>query len=182
MMKRILFFTLCSLIGLTSIAQSPKKTIKKLGNNPIFFIDSVNVDNSELQKYDPTEIAQVTVYKDKEATDLFGEDGKDGVVYIFTKKYTKAKYWLYFQSKSDNYKKLVPTPESDTAVQYILNKRVLKENFQGDLFIIDDTIFKSIRLLSKDMLQKEFNISDKEFGFQIISDTPDNLYHGKKKF
>ena len=86
-MKRILFFTLCSFIGLISIAQSPKRTIKKLGNNPIFFIDSVNVDNSELQKYDPTEIAQVTVYKDKEATDLFGEDGKDGVVYIFTKKW-----------------------------------------------------------------------------------------------
>ena len=181
-MKRMLLFTLCSLTVLISIAQSPKKTIKKLGNNPIFFIDSVNVDNSELQKYDPTEIAQVTVYKDKEATDLFGEDGKDGVVYIFTKKYTKAKYWLYFQSKSDDYKKLVPSAENDTAVQYILNKRVLKDNFEGDLFIIDDTIFKSIRLLTKEILLKEFNISNKEFGFQIISNTPDNLYRGKKKF
>ena len=104
------------------------------------------------------------------------------MVYIFTKKYTKSKYWLYFQSKSDDYKKLVPTVESDTSVQYILNKRVLKENFEGDLFIIDDTIFKSIRLLTKEILLKEFNISDKEFGFQIISDTPDNLYRGKKKF
>ena len=77
---------------------------------------------------------------------------------------------------------MVPSAESDTAVQYILNKRVLKENFEGDLFIIDDTIFKSIRLLTKETLLKEFNISDKEFGFQIISDTPDNLYRGKKKF
>jgi hypothetical protein len=111
-----------------------------------------------------------------------GEDGKDGVVYIFTKKYVKSKYWLYFQSKSNDYKKLVPSPEADTTIQYVLNKRVLKENFEGDLFLVDDTIFKSIRLLSKEILEKEFNVFDKVIGFQIISDTPDNLYHGKKKF
>ena len=181
-MKQLLFLTLYALIGLTAIGQSPKKIVKKLGDNPLFFIDSVNVDNTELTKYSPTEIAQVTVYKGKEAKDLFGEDGKDGVVYIFTKKYTKSKYWTYFHSKSDDYKKLVPTAESDTSVQYILNKRVLKENFEGDLFLIDDTTFKSIRLLNKETLQKEFNVMDKEFGFQIISDIPENLYHGKKKF
>ena len=75
MMRRIFFFTLYLFIALISIGQSPKKTIKKLGNDPIFFIDSVNVDNSELQKYDPTEISHVTVYKDKEATYMFVEDG-----------------------------------------------------------------------------------------------------------
>lgn len=181
-MKPILFFVLSFLFALTVSGQKPKKMVKKLGDNPIFFIDSVNVDNSALQKYDPTEIAQVSVYKDQEAKDLFGEDGKDGVVYIFTKKYVKTKYWLYFQSKSDDYKRLVPSPESDTAVQYVLNDRVLKENYQGDLFLVDDTIFKSIRLLTKQMLEKEFKVFDKEVGFQIKSDIPDNLYRGRKKF
>lgn len=181
-MKPILILTFGLICALTIAAQKPKKTIKKLGSDPIFFIDSVNVDNSALQNYDPTEIAQVTVYKDKEATDLFGEDGKDGVVYIFTKKYAKSKYWLYFQSKSEDYKRLVPSPESDTAIQYVLNDRVLKDKFEGDLFLVDDSIFNSIRFLTKEILEKEFKVTDKAFGFQIKSDIPENLYRGKKKF
>ena len=181
-MKSIFLSILGIVCCLTTFGQKPKKAIKKLGDNPIFFIDSVNVDNSELMKYGPTEIAQVTVYKDKEAKDLFGEEGKDGVVYILTKKYAKSKYWQYFQSKSDDYKKLVTSPEGDTAIQYILNERILKENFEGDLFLIDDTVFKSIRVLTKDILEKEFKIFDKELGFQIRSDIPENLYRGQKKF
>ena len=167
---------------LFSTGQKPKKTIKKLGNNPVFFIDSVNVDNSDLQKYDPNEIAQVTVYKPDEARGMFGDDGKDGAVYIFTKKYAKSRYWQYFQRKSEDYKKLVLSPESDTAVQYILNDRVLKDKFEGDLFSINDSIFKSIRFLTKEDLEKEFRVFDKTIGFQIKSDIPENLYRGKKKF
>jgi hypothetical protein len=97
---------------LISIGQSPKKTIKKLGNNPIFFIDSVNVDNSELQKYDPTEIAQVTVYKDKEATDLLGEDGKDGVVYIFTKNIQRLSTGYIFSLNLMTTKNLFQLPKA----------------------------------------------------------------------
>ena len=167
---------------MAGFSQKPKKTIKKLGDNPIFFIDSVNVDDSEIKKYDPAGIAQVTVYKGDEAREMFGEDGRDGAVYIFTKKYTRQQYWQYFQTKSGDYKKLVLTPESDTAVQYILNERVLKGNFAGDLFLIDDSIFRSIRVLTKEELQNEFKVFDKAIGFQIKSDIPENLYRGKKKF
>jgi len=181
-MKRALLFTLFAIIGLATLGQKPKRIIKKLGDDPIFFIDSINVDHSEIMKYDPTEIAQVTVYKDKEATDLFGDDGKDGVVYITTKKYAKRKYWTYFQSKSDDFKKLVPSPESDTSIQYVLNDRMLKDNFEGDLYLINDSIFKDIKLLTKEILQRDYKIFDKEIGFQIKSDIPENLYRGKKKF
>jgi len=181
-MKRALLFTIFALIGITLLGQKPKKVIKKLGDDPIFFIDSINVLQSELMKYDPTEIAQVTVFKDKEATDLFGDEGKDGVVYITTKKYAKMKYWTYFQSKSDDFKRLVPSPESDTSIQYVLNDRVLKNNFEGDLYLIDDSIFKEIKLLTKEVLQTQYKIFDKEIGFQIKSDIPENLYRGKKKF
>ena len=181
-MKRTLFTILFAIIGITTLGQKPKNVIKKLGDAPIFFIDSVNVGQSELTKYDPTEIAQVTVYKDKEATDLFGDDGKDGVVYITTKKYAKKNYWAYFQSKSGDFRKFVPSPESDTLIQYILNDRVLKDNFEGDLYLINDSIFKDITLLTKELLQKEYKIFDKEIGFRIKSDIPGNLYRGKKKF
>lgn len=181
-MKLICYLAICILFASASIAQSPKRVIKKLGDHPIFFIDSINVDETELQNYEPAEIAQVTVFKGKEAVALAGDDGKDGVIYIFTKKYAKTKYWQYFQTKSNDYKKLVVSPESDTTIQYVLNKKVLKDNFEGDLFLIDDEIFKSIRLLDKETLEKEFNVTDKTIGFQITSEVPDKLYKGKKKF
>ncbi|WP_316812895.1 hypothetical protein [Pedobacter heparinus] len=44
------------------------------------FLWIVNVLQSDLQQYRPEEIASVTVFKDKEAIDILGEEGKDGVV------------------------------------------------------------------------------------------------------
>ncbi|MFT4015410.1 MAG: hypothetical protein QM668_00490 [Agriterribacter sp.] len=181
-MKRIICVLACTFIVMSLMGQSPKKVLKKLGNNPVFFIDSINVDNTDLQKYDPREIAQVTVYKGKEAEALLGEDGKDGVVYIFTVKYCRNKYWNFFKSKSEEYSRIVKTPESDSAVQYILNKRVLTDDFEGDLFLIDDTTFNGIKFLDGETLEKEFKITGKKYGFHITSDVPANLYKGKKKF
>lgn len=173
----ITFFTLSF-----SFAQSPKRVLKKLGDKPVFFIDSVSVLQEDLEKYDPNEISSVTVYKDKKAIELLGDDGKDGAVYIETKKFCKNRYWKYFAAKSTEYKQRVNSPENDENVQYILNDRVLSIGFEGDLASIDDKIFKSITLLSKDELIKKYKIEDKDFGFLIISDTPKDLYQGNKKF
>lgn len=173
----VVFFTFS-----ISFAQSPKRVLKKLGEKPVFFIDSVNVEQEDLQKYDPNEISSVTVYKDKQAIDLLGDDGKDGAVYIETKKFCRNRYWKYFASKSTEYKQLVNSPENDTNVQYILNERVLSIGFEGNLSAIDDTIFKSIKFISKEELIRKYKIEDKDFGFQIISDTPKDLYHGNQKF
>ncbi|MFC5683397.1 hypothetical protein ACYE2N_05625 [Flavobacterium sp. MAHUQ-51] len=175
-------YLLITLFSFTiSFAQSPKRMVKKIGTNPIFFIDSISVEKEDLQKYNPNEISSVTVYKDKNAYDLLGEDGKDGVVYIETKKFCKNRYWKYFTSKSTEYQNLVNSTD-DNNVQYIINDRVLNENFEGDLAAIDDKVFKSIKFISKELLLKEYKIEDKDFGFQIISDTPKDLYHGNKKF
>lgn len=173
----ITFFTLS-----ISFAQSPKRILKKLGNNPVFFIDSINVEKDDLQKYNPNEISSVTVYKDKKAIELLGEDGKDGVIYIETKVFCKKKYWKYFASKSSEYIQFVSSPENDINVQYILNKRILKEGFEGDLASIDNDNFKSIKFLGKEELIKKYKIEDKDFGFQIIAETPKDLYHGNRKF
>ncbi len=165
-----------------SFAQSPKRALKKLGEKPVFFIDSVSVLQEDLQKYDPNEISSVTVYKDKKAIELLGDDGKDGAVYIETKKFCKNRYWKYFAAKSPEYKQKVNSPENDVNVQYILNERVLSIDFEGTLAAIDDKVFKSIKLLTKEELIKKYQIEDKDFGFQIISDTPKDLYHGNQKF
>ncbi|ACU04024.1 hypothetical protein [Pedobacter heparinus] len=60
-------FILFNFITLIGFAQSPKRVLKKLGSNPVFFMDSVNVLQSDLQQYRPEQIASVTVFKDKEA-------------------------------------------------------------------------------------------------------------------
>ncbi len=177
---KYLFFALFSVS--TLFCQSPKRILKKIGNNPIFYIDSVNVEKDELQKYDPENISSVTVYKDKEALELFGEDGKDGVIYIETKDFSKRRYWSFFQSKSEDYKKLLPSPLLDANVQYILNEKILEKDFEGTLATINNKVFKSITILSKEVLLKKYKIQDKDFGVLIISEAPDNLYRGNKKF
>jgi len=180
-MKGLLFF-ISLFISVFTFAQSPKRIIKKLGNDPVFFIDSISIDKSELNKYNPKDIATVSVYKDSEAISLVGPDGKDGVVYIVTKAFAKKRYWNYFRSKSTDYAKMVLSPESDSTVQYILNERVLKSNYEGDLELIDDNIFKELIIIDKETLKSKYNIQDKEFGVMIKSDKPADLYHAKKKF
>ena len=86
-MKKITILLLVLTTCISVIGQSPKRLVKKIGNNPIFFLDSVNTVKSEVMKLAPTDIASVTVFHGAEATALFGDDGKDGVVYLFTKTY-----------------------------------------------------------------------------------------------
>ena len=141
-----------------------KERYKQLLNDPVFFIDSVNVTRIEVQEYQPTDIAVVTVYKDTNAIKLVGEQGKFGAVYVETKKFARTKYWNYFKTKSEYYLKIVPTPQSDSSVIYILNDKVLKANFEGDLSVIDDNNFIEINIIDKQKLNKDYNISDKSFG------------------
>lgn len=179
---RYIFILTLSVLTLSVFGQKPKKVIKKLGNDPVFFIDSINVDKSEMMKYQPEDIAQVSVYKDSNAIKLVGPEGKDGVVYIETKPFARIKYWNYFKTKSVEYGNIVLTPESDSSIQYILNGRVLKTNFEGDLSLIDDSIFVEIRIIDKEKLEKDFGINDKQYGVIIKSDKPKDLYKANKKF
>lgn len=144
-----------------------KERYKQLFNDPVFFIDSVNVTRLEMQEYQPTDIAVVTVYKDTNAIKLVGEQGKFGAVYVETKKFARNKYWNYFKTKSADYLKIVPTPQIDSSVIYILNNKILKTNFEGDLSGIDDRNFIELIIIDKQKLSKDYNISDKSFGIII---------------
>ena len=141
-----------------------KERYKQFLNDPVFFIDSVNVTRIEMQEYHPNDIAVVTVYKDTNAIKLVGEQGKFGAVYVETKKFARNKYWNYFKSKSADYLKTVPTPQSDSSVIYILNDKVLKTNFEGDLSEINDKNFIELNIIDKEKLNKDYIISDKSFG------------------
>src|SRR5688572_494040 len=181
MNKRVLSFVFL-LIPLIGFCQSPKRMIKKIGNDPVYFIDSVNVEQSEMMNYDPSEISIVNVYKDKDALELMGDEGKDGVIYIETKNFVKKRYWRYFCTKSNEYAKAIPNYTEDKEVQYILNDRILDKDFEGDLALIDDSIFKGLRIVNATDLKKKYKVKDKSIGVIIKSDTPKNLYKARKKF
>lgn len=51
--------------------------------NPLTLIDGARVDSLN---FDPSEIYSISVLKDKSATELYGEDGKNGVILVTTKK------------------------------------------------------------------------------------------------
>ena len=181
-MKRILIILLLAVSSLASFAQKPKKAIKKLGNEPVFFIDSVAATQADLQKYQPTDIATVSVYKDQDAIDLVGADGKDGVVFIQTKSFTKRQYQSFFKSKSKGFADVLSADPEEIQLQYILNDRILTEDFEGDLGLIDASTFKELKIIDTESLKKDYNVTDKKVGVLIRSDKPEYLYKAKKKF
>jgi TonB-dependent SusC/RagA subfamily outer membrane receptor len=65
-------------------------TIKATGGltgQPIYFVDGIETTSTSLNKLSPDSIESISVLKDKSATTLYGDKGKNGVVVITTKKY-----------------------------------------------------------------------------------------------
>lgn len=135
----------------------------------VYFVDSIRITKADLMKYEPSQIATLTVYKNKSSTDILGSEGVDGVIYIETKNLAKKRYWRYFKSKSKEYSKLVLQPGMEKDIAYILNGKVLQDNFEGDLSEINNTNLISIQVLDKRKLMNDFRIFDKEWGILIKS-------------
>ena len=139
----------------------------QIKKDPIFFIDSINVTRISIANYKPNDIASVSVYKDTNAIRLIGPQGSAGVVFIETKSFARSRYWKFFKGKSAEYYKALPNPESDSTVVYILNGKVLQENFEGNLSGINDNTFIDLTVIDKDRLKKDFDIDDKKYGILI---------------
>ena len=60
-------------------------------NDVLFIIDDKIVSKEDIEKYDPKDIHNVTVLKEKAAKEKYGEKGKNGVIIITTKKYLEKK-------------------------------------------------------------------------------------------
>ena len=137
-------------------------------DEPMYFVDSIRTNLAFLEQvYKPSDIALVSVYKNNNATRIAGPDAKNGVIYIITKSYAREHYWAYFKSKSTEYLQNVPDLKAEKEVTYILNEKVLTENYEGDLFNINDSTFIELNLINKKHLKSDYNISDKKLGFLI---------------
>lgn len=79
-----------SFTGVIGNQKAPEVSVKTYDfsnnlSNPLVIIDGVPGDKGSLKKLNPNEIANITVRKDKSATEVYGEKGKNGVIVITTK-------------------------------------------------------------------------------------------------
>lgn len=158
------FFTTATLFS-----QDKKKSYIKAKESPVYFMDSLNVAENELLKYDKNIIALVTIYKDQEALDIIGEQGKDGLIYIETIPFARNRYWRYFSSKSEGYAKIAPTKSAEEKIQYILNGEMLTKDFEGKLALIDNNTFQQLIVLDKETLTAKYGVQDKEYGIELTA-------------
>jgi hypothetical protein len=181
-MKNISFITIL-LILFTGCSNrlTPTKAVQKLGPSPYFEVDGVPKNKSDLNTLNASDIASITTYYNKEAKKLYGDKAKDGVVIIETKPYATNKFESFFKSISKEYEEMLNNT-GKTDIQYILNDRVLVENYEGTLAAIDNKTFKSIRLIDSSELDSIYQIKEKKVGVIISASRPKELYNSKEKF
>lgn len=172
-----LIFPILIIVAALRCSAQDTNTTYKIDNHTVFFIDSQRVEQKEINKYSPVNIASVNVLKGESAVAIIGPDGQYGVVFVETKAFARSKYTRYLKSKSTEYAAILNALNGDSLVQYFLNGRLLKENFEGDLSLIDDKRFVSLKIVDKAALQKEYAIKDKVYGVFIVADMPKNWFH-----
>lgn len=180
-MKKSILLLLHILLTCAAFAQRPKKKEPELGENPVYFIDSVKIDRKTLINFNPKNIAVLTMLEGKEAIKTVKE-ATDGLVYIESIPFARKRFERYFKSKSEAYRNLLLTNPADSSIQYILNSKLLLKNFEGNLSIIDDKVFESLTILTKKELVAAYGETDKIIGVEIRSKVPENLHKGKEKF
>ncbi|WP_110831009.1 hypothetical protein [Pedobacter nutrimenti] len=156
---RLFIFSLFYAVPL--LAQLPKGG----AGDPLFFIDGKEVLKSEMGNINSNDIATVTVLKEG-AFKKYGEKGKNGVVLIETKAYSRKRFQQYFSAKSPSYKTLLELNSNDQNIQYILNEKVLKNDYEGDLASIADSTLISVDVIDAGELKK-YKVTDKQHGLLI---------------
>lgn len=157
----------------TKDSSAEKTAMSIIRKNPLFILDSSIIVRDSLQNTDPEDIADITVLKEKSATALYGDKGKNGVVIIETKKFARAKYIKFLRAASTQYDSLYRQTGSDTAFQYILNGKVLTQNYEGSLAGLSSRKLPDVQILNKQQLKDSFDIDDKDYGVAIISEKKD---------
>jgi hypothetical protein len=150
-MRTAFTFSIFLLLTAISFGQLPKMAMKKMGENPIIFLDSIETDMSEMQALNPFDISNISIVKPKKAKKTLRDKGVDGAIYVTTVRAAKIIYWNYLSSKSDEYGRLFNSPQADTAAQYVLNGEPLTDSAApGSLFLINDKNFKTINVIDKE--------------------------------
>jgi hypothetical protein len=143
-----------------------QSTVQDLGVNPIYFIDSVRVTSNEVMKADPTKVTLMTVISREEAFKTFGEEGKDGMVYVETVNFVKRRYWDYFRSKTKD-SKSIKKIDTHQNLQFILNEKPLQDIDIGTLHTVNDDTLEEFRIINKKKLKKKYKVRNRDYGIVI---------------
>jgi hypothetical protein len=179
-----LVLALCLLSCKTKVAsvqETTKQATKKLGANPYFVVNGEPVDKKTFASLNEKDITNLSIITGKEATDLYNENGKDGVITVQTRAYAKKKFQTTFRALSNVYDEMIDNYQHDE-IQYILNKKPLEGNFEGSLSLIDASLLKSIKIIDSAKLSRKYGITDKKVGVVIKAKAPKNLYNAGKRF
>jgi len=163
-MMRQFFLILVPMFLTASLAlgQTDSTDTYELSEDALILLDEVPVNKADMEEYDPTEIAFITIVKGK---DLHGPTGgSKETIYVYTKKYARQHYWNYFKSKSPRYVEIVPMPGVENDVAYILNGNVLEENIESLLYDINDSNFGDLKVIGEKELKKKFKVKGKKWG------------------
>ena len=77
------------IIGVSATSESGIISLRGIneGDKPLIVIDGKKMDKDfDLNQFEPNEIESISVLKDKSSTDQYGEDGRNGVIIVSTKK------------------------------------------------------------------------------------------------
>lgn len=77
------------IIIIKTIKSNKKDNKLSSKNNPLYILNDKEINETEFRKIEPEVIESITVLKDENATDKYGEKGKNGVIIIQTKDYEK---------------------------------------------------------------------------------------------
>jgi hypothetical protein len=91
------------LLAPAALRKSQQQEEKK--ENPLIVIDGIKYLRSDstnaLQKLDPVKIKEIKVLRGQEAIDLYGEEGKSGVILVTTKTNTANKPLFFIGWETD---------------------------------------------------------------------------------
>lgn len=144
--------------------QLPKMAIKPM---PLFFIDTKEVKGSFLNYAKADDIGLVQVLPLDKAIEIHGDKAKNGVTYVFTTKYCVEQYKKGFSDRSSEYKKVLKDEGgSDDRIQYIIDGKVLKGRFEGNLYMLRNNPRYFLKIIGVEGLEL-YGVTDKAFGFVI---------------
>ncbi|NLR67424.1 hypothetical protein HGH92_24180 [Chitinophaga varians] len=92
--------------------------------------------------------------------------GSKGAIFIETKKFVRHRYWNIF-SLDEAYRKLVPSPDADSGVIYILRGKPLSHQPESSLAEVTAETFASLVILDKAALKKQYGIKSRKPGVVV---------------
>lgn len=125
---------------------------------PLFYIDSVRIESVDFRSLNPNSIAEMTAYKNEEAKKMFGEQARNGVIFIETKVFKKKKFWEMLCKKSEDYCKLVPNPDADSTIRYIYPGKTILERADAKIFNLKPEEISKVKIIGFKEMERKYKV------------------------